>query len=60
VPSAIFNKVTGQCVCPAGNICCNPKSLAAKRAKEAKIRQLRSKNKELSTMLEEAESRLTH
>lgn len=59
VPDAVFNKVTGQCVCPAGNICCNPKALKAKREKEAKIRKLRAENSELNTMLTEAQSMLT-
>jgi len=54
VPTAIFNKVTGQCVCPAGNISCNPKALATKRGKEASIRKLRKQSKELNTMLEES------
>ena len=48
-------QVTGQCVCPEGNVCCAPESVEAKRMKESKIRKLQSENKELSTMLMESE-----
>lgn len=56
--NAVFNKVTGQCVCPAGNICCDPDAMEAKRAKEMHIRKLRTENKDLSAMLTESQSML--
>jgi hypothetical protein len=57
--NAVFNKVTGQCVCPAGNVCCAPKALAAKRTKEAKILALQRESNELQSMIEETETMLT-
>jgi len=57
--NAVFNKVTGQCVCPAGNVCCQPEEMESKRAKEQSIRKLRTQNKELSAMLSETESMLS-
>ena len=53
-----FSQVTGQCVCPAGNICCDPDAMEAKRAKEMHIRKLRTENKDLSAMLTESQSML--
>jgi hypothetical protein len=54
----VFNKVTGQCICPAGNICCNPEVVKAKQTKELHIRKLRSENTELQTMLTETQTML--
>lgn len=57
--TAVFNKVTAQCVCPKGNVCCEPDEVQAKRAKEVKIRKLRAENKELSAMLSETKQMLS-
>jgi len=43
--------VTGECVCPIGNVCCNPKTLAIRQAKEQKIRELMAEHKKLRAML---------
>merc|ERR1711918_153946 len=45
--NAVFNGVTGECVCPPGNICCAPQELESKRAKESRIRALQHENEEL-------------
>merc|ERR1712072_1313173 len=51
-PNSVYNKVTAQCVCPVGSICCERKALEDKQAKEKQIRLLESQTQELHERIE--------
>jgi len=57
-PNAVYNKVTAQCICPLGNICCERKSLEAKRVKEDKIARLEQESEQLHDQIQETQKML--
>merc|ERR1712072_466392 len=57
-PNSVYNKVTAQCVCPVGSICCERKALEDKQAKEKQIRTLETQTQEINERIERATSLL--
>ena len=58
-PNAVYNKITAQCICPLGNICCERKGLEAKRMKEVQIARLEKDSNELHTQIQRAQQMLS-
>eukprot|EP00658_Telonema_sp_P-2_P012657 TRINITY_DN1481_c0_g1_i1.p1 TRINITY_DN1481_c0_g1~~TRINITY_DN1481_c0_g1_i1.p1 ORF type:complete len:390 (+),score=79.12 TRINITY_DN1481_c0_g1_i1:117-1286(+) len=56
-PNAVYNKVTAQCVCPVGAICCPRAALEDKQSKEEKIRDLEVQTRELHRRIAEEQQR---
>lgn len=58
-PNAVYNKVTAQCVCPVGSICCERQKLEDKQQKERAIRELETQTQQLHEQIEQASQMLT-
>jgi len=58
-PNSVYNKVTAQCVCPVGSICCERQALEEKQMKEKQIRQLEAQTQEIHERIERATQMLS-